>query len=311
MAIIWIIWYHTDHPNIGPYENAIFFFLSGIFFKRREIKEFVVRKVNTLIIPFVFFYLLYYPFRIIVHLWDNRTLEGFRWSCIFDVFSVVPQSDYLFVNVPLWFLLCLFSIQLIYYFVDMLPRWVIILLIAGSLIFKDTLLGFASPLMFNNALYWGGFYALGAITGRKYMNVLGSWSGRLSAIGVATVIFILAWFALEQHWSDFADNIFEHIKVLMFIYVIIAIFSIFNNKKYLDWLRFYGNNTLLVLGMHIMVLIPLIRICYLLTRMHSPWLGLVQSIITAVILVFIIRWMNKHIPRLVAKKDFFPITSKK
>lgn len=238
-------------------------------------------------------------------MWDNRSLEGFRWSCIFDVFSIVPQSDYLFVNVPLWFLLCLFVIQLIYYFLSLLPRWVIITLIIGVLLSKKTLLGIASPFMFNNALYWGGFYALGHLTGHKYMEFISTWPKKLTIAGILATVFLLVYFMLEWHLSAFSDKVFLHAKIILFTYLLIVLFSCLNNNRHLRFLRFYGSNSLIVLGMHVLILIPIERLSFKLTMTHSPWLGLCHSIITAIILVFIIRWMNKYIPQLVAKKDFF------
>ena len=172
----------------------------------------MVRKVNTLIVPFVFFFLVAYVIYLIAYAWNNRTLEGLPWSCIFEVFSIAPEHDYLPVNVSLWFLLCLFVIQLMYYFVEMLPKWIIAILIICSFLFSNRLLNFPSPFMFNNALYFGGFYALGHITGRRYMEFITVWSRKIAVIAISALIFAVVYWAYEQHWSVFADKYFYILK---------------------------------------------------------------------------------------------------
>ena len=59
IAIIGVVWSHTVHPqwyNVS-YINALFFFLSGFFFKEEPFPVFFKKKIKTLIIPFTFFYL--------------------------------------------------------------------------------------------------------------------------------------------------------------------------------------------------------------------------------------------------------------
>ena len=77
VVIFGVVWVHTAHPNwLTPLlVNTIFFFLSGIFFKRKPIGTFLKEKVQSILIPFSFFYLISYPFRMIVHYWDHRTLS--------------------------------------------------------------------------------------------------------------------------------------------------------------------------------------------------------------------------------------------
>lgn len=120
---IWaVVWFHTSHPSwlTALLVNSIFFFLSGFFFKRKSLKTFISEKVRYILVPFSFFYLVSYPFRILMHYWDNRTLRTFDWGCLFDVFECSAKTDYLFVNVPLWFLLCFFVISILYYFISYL-----------------------------------------------------------------------------------------------------------------------------------------------------------------------------------------------
>lgn len=72
--------------------------------------------------------------------------------------------------------------------------------------------------------------------------------------------------------------------------------------KSLQFLRFYGKNSLIVLGAHLWILVPIQRLMFRLLRIHHPLIGLGMAIATAVLLVPVIIWMNKHIPFLVGKR---------
>jgi len=64
LCLCWIIWIHTEHPAFLDYPLHLpaLFFISGCFFKFYPWPVFWRKKVNRLVIPFVFFYLLYYVF---------------------------------------------------------------------------------------------------------------------------------------------------------------------------------------------------------------------------------------------------------
>ncbi len=179
IAIIGVVWSHTVHPqwyNV-TYINALFFFLSGFFFKEEPFPAFLKKKVKTLIIPFTFFYLLSYPFRIIFNLWDYRTLDNFDWGCIFDVFDITNKSDYLFVNVPLWFIFCLFAMQLIYWCMNKITpekyRTIIYLILtAAIMIWNEEIKSYPTIFMFNNAVQWLPYFIIGNLFGLKLSRLI-------------------------------------------------------------------------------------------------------------------------------------------
>ena len=81
----------------------LYFVLSGLFFKQYEgFKGFVIRKTNKLIIPFLFFLLLtsFIPVLIIDHKF---------------VFLDIWYKRRITYNGPIWFLLCLFEVNVLFY----------------------------------------------------------------------------------------------------------------------------------------------------------------------------------------------------
>jgi fucose 4-O-acetylase-like acetyltransferase len=90
----------------------LYFVLSGLFFKDYgSLRDFALKKVNRLLVPFAFFYLLgyvlYYGVNILFP--DKGVYGGFD---VWAIFSFIDRRVYF--NGPIWFLLSLFWANLIF-----------------------------------------------------------------------------------------------------------------------------------------------------------------------------------------------------
>lgn len=301
ITILWIIWIHAGSYDFGNYRNPIFFYASGIFFKLTDAKTFFTKRVFMIIIPFLFFYLASIPFRFIVDLWDFRTTHAFDWNRILDIFKVLDRSDYLSLNVPLWFLLTLFMIQAFSFIVFRLNKTTILVLALLSLIFFEELSSIPSLFMVNNALAWFGYFAIGYLTGKpliKYLNSL----PRKVFVFILTLLILAGCIIFERFEIADWHNLVGKTKLIVFIVCFMTFFSFLNGMKSLQFLRFFGKNSLIVLGAHLWILVPIQRISFRLLRTTDPLIGLVMAILTAILLIPVIIWMNKHIPYLVGKR---------
>ncbi len=101
------------HTVIKTFRMPLYFCVSGLFFKRYEdFGGFLKRKTNKLAIPFFFFYLLtsvilanalhYIGFEV-------RNSQCLGWQ---SLYAFVTEK---FPNRPIWFLLCLFWMNIIFY----------------------------------------------------------------------------------------------------------------------------------------------------------------------------------------------------
>lgn len=302
LTILWVIWVHTDYPDVGHLTNQLFFFASGIFFKLSDAKTFFTKRVWMIIIPFCLFYVLSIPFRIIVDLWDYRSFAAFDWNRVLDIFKIEARSDYLSLNVPLWFLITLFMIQAYSFIIFRLSKLIIGILAIVSLITFDWLYSIPTPFMINNAFAWFGYFAIGYLCGKPLIQFLNSTSRKIILL-IGTLLTVLACIWIQRLECEDPYLIIEKLKQIAFVICFMTFFSFFNGNRYLEILRFFGKNSLIVLGAHLYILIPLERISFRLTRLHSPWIGLVLTIITAALLIPIINWMNHSIPHLVGKNN--------
>lgn len=302
LTIIWIIWIHAGSFDIGNYRNPVFFFASGIFFKISDAKTFFTKRLWMIIIPFCFFYVASVPFRYVVDLWDYRDFGAFDWNRILDIFKVKAIHDYLSLNVPLWFLMTLFWIQVYSFILFHLPRWTILTLAILSIVFKDFLSeDIATPFLINNAMAWFGFFAFGYLAGKPLIAFLNSNKKKIFVF-ISTSLIVTAFIIIEQLEIPDWHSLRENTKLLVFVIGFMTFFSFFNGWSKLQILRYFGKNSLIILGSHLWILIPLKRITFMLNREITPWSGLVCSVICAVLLIPLINLMNKYIPDLVGKK---------
>ena len=293
---------HTSCPGwLTPLlVNSIFFFLSGFFFKRKPFKDFLSEKIRYILVPFIFFYLVSYSFRIVEYYWDNRTLTSFDWGMILDVFTISERTDYLFVNVPLWFLLCLIVIQILYYFISYLDKRLIAVIALICLGLKNVFLSVPTPFMINAAFYYIGFFAFGNLVGRPWIEKLENIRFRKISLGISFLLFV-ALFIPVGGYGGWLYEICYHIKLIMVFFILMSVASWFNGR--LSLVKFFGINSLSILGLHILVLTVLIRITNALFGTASPLMGFVQSVIVMAVMYVVILFCNKYIPFLVGKKQ--------
>ena len=301
IVIFGVVWVHTACPNwlTALLVNSIFFFLSGIFFKRKPFNVFIREKVQSIIVPFLFFYLLSFLYRIIEHFWDNRTLVSFEWGCIFDVFKFVSHLDYLFVNVPLWFLLCLFSIQILYYFISFLDKRLIAVVVLLCFVFRDFTSSIPSFFMFNGACYYLCFFALGNLVGKPWIEKLKDIRFRQMSLWISILLSAILLIPIGG-FEEWLYDICYHVKLLMVFFILMSIASWFNGK--LSLIRYFGKKSLIILGFHVIPLIFLIRVTNAIWGYCTPFMGFIQSTIVMAVMYVVILFCNRYIPFLVGKK---------
>ncbi len=300
ITILWIIWIHTDCPDFGNFTNPVFFFASGIFFKLTDIKTFLVKRWYAIIIPFLFFYVASIPFRIIVDYWDYRDLSAFDWGRILELFYVMPRTDYLSLNVPLWFLLCLFFMQLIGLGLFRLNKWIILSFCIVTLIFSPEIRLVPTPFMISGAIGFFGYFGLGYLLGKPLINYMANRKRQIIVLLTSLLILIGTYLFKEINHHTLIEAA-DRLKQLSFVVAFMTFFSFLDSKPWLSIIRFFGKESLIVLGAHLWILIPLERIAHKFFD-HNPLLGFILAVITAAILIPTISILKSKLPLLVGKR---------
>lgn len=300
IAIFGVVWRHTACPSWLTL-NFIFFILGGFFFKRKPFRTFLLEKVKYILIPFAFFYVISYLFRIVLFYCSAGIPFYCHWKRLLDIFMISTRTDYLFVNIPLWFLLCFFTIQILYYFISFIDKRIILVIAILSLCFKDFLLSIPTPFMVNAAIHYLGFFALGNLVGKSWIDKLRDNSFRKISLIISLFLFGGLFIPLDG-LDGIVLNIAKQVKLLMTFFIIMSVASWFNEKRYLSLVRFYGENSLTILGLHVLPLELLKRKTLFYFGKCTPFMGFIQSVIVMAVMYVVILLCNKYIPFFVGKK---------
>lgn len=305
-SIFGVVWLHSvGSPNwlTSTIVNSTFFFLSGIFFKIDNFSNFIKKKTKTLMLPFIVFYVLSYIFRILLHLWDYRTLANFDWSCIFELFEISERSDYLLINLYLWFILCLFIVQIIYYFVSKLNKYVITILILITIFCSELINAIPSPFMINNAFFWFGYFAAGNLLGKFLIVKMQTIKNRILLFSICVIgISLLSILNNNYLQTEYATSVIYLFKMYFIFGLMFSIGSFFDGWAIFKPIRFLGTNTLAILCMQDPILIILHRVAnkYLIYEANA-YTGLFHALLTCLILYVPIVLCNRYCPIIVGK----------
>lgn len=220
-----------------------FFFISGAFFKENEgFRKFFMKKVNSLLVPFVFFYLL--SAVIIPNV--THQLLGMNYMTVLgwkSLWAFIWPGEY--PNIPLWFLWCLFLTNLLFWAIHRL-----------------------SEKFFPNHIRLAmlGMVTCCAVMGFYFAHLLSADIGNLCNMLKYVSIFFLGHIMAKKDLFGKLDNAWmEPLRKGLFLLISIAVIvltSYFLGETELDFLRFYvyciaGSFTVIILASWI-VRLPLI-----------------------------------------------------
>jgi acyltransferase len=241
---------------IYSFHVPLFFFISGFLFhpeKYQGPREFITRKIFTLILPYFFFCIPAYGLLIII----ENLIGGkpFSYSSLFNVLFIIIHANAYYLdsifNGPLWFLPCLFLVEIEFYLISFLKKGiqlaVIVLLFGSGIIlghrFEHLPWSFAASL---TALL---FYYLGFFLQEKIPSLDDYFK---PIIIILEVIISLVFFYLNgpifMVSDNYGNNILYFILSAQAGIIFLTILTTYTKPNKL--LSYLGANTLIILGLH-------------------------------------------------------------
>lgn len=293
------------------FRMPLYFILSGLFFKQYEgFVGFLKRKTNKLLIPFLFFLL---TTSVLVY-WVLILPESpHLYKYVFKSFFV---ERVILFNEPIWFLLCLFEVNLLFYLVQWLASVVSQRSQTLIVIVVSVLLGFCGlsmavfkfqlPLYIDSALSALPLFAFGWWLFR-HTDFLKSPVKVSRDIPLMVSCALLLWFmAVPVKWinNDFSR---EAIPVL-YICGIAGTMMVLTLSKVLGrlpLLSYWGRYSIMILCAHY----PIATVCYVLLGkiLSGVTLLIVTLVITMLCCHMLIPLMRRYLPHVTAQKDLIRI----
>jgi len=316
-TIIIVILYHITFFHSGtssirtystPFFMQLFFFASGLFFSARSsFKDYLLNKINRLLIPLLFFYLLSYAVGYfasdILGLGAKGVMDKFEWRFLLDLFNGEEVFHY---GGAIWFLICLFNVLIIYYFINKitLPIIRLIVSLAISIIGYYICAYVNLPYFLDSAMTMMFFFALGHfLKGNPIIFEKSRLDIWFLLISLSGFIIIVNNFRVS---SKVMQNEYEGGFILFLSAAILGIASVFFFSKKIksySFISFFGINSLIILGTHQIVInvvsVILKRILHI-----DHYIGAITNLlITLSIEYAIVIILSRLVPWLVAKKD--------
>lgn len=294
----------------GSFKMPLYFILSGLFFKQYvNFGGFLKRKTNKLFIPFLFFF-------VVTSVLPEAI--GKHQSAL----TVAMQTRYIPHNNGIWFLLCLFEMNVVFYLVHLLAkavsqRWSTAIVLAVS-----ALLGALGLCLASNRILLP-FYLDTAMTALPFF-AFGYWlfrhTGFMSAPlhwlrdGLLLVVCVLiVWYmALPFIWIENRFP-FEASPVVAWplnIYLCgfagtMMVLLISKLLKRLPLVSFWGRYSIIILCTNQVVI-------FVVNHFLSRWFSgtrllLVLLAVTLLICHLLILFMRKYMPHVTAQKDVIRI----
>ena len=318
LCIMLIVMYHINHdffnylaPNLNnalqAFRLPMYYFISGIFFKLYEgFADFTRRKVNNILVPFVFFIILNFVMRCVEAL--LRLMIGADPIDIDPVILVEPfYLRYWQWTTPLWFLLSLFWVNLLFYAIHrwIKPLWALLLVTVAL-----SVLGYALaankiqlPLMMDTSLVALPYFVLGWCINRTGALQPTRWDRwGILALALAAVPIYL--------FSDFLNLHFQILPSYWKLYLLpfLAILTLFWACKPLPRVPLmchYGQYSLIILGTHPLFFLPLRFLFIHYGFEPGVSLTLIVFVLTMLLELPTIWILKTYFPRFVAQQPFF------
>lgn len=326
-CIVLVVWFHVFeyydiqlpmHSFFSSFRMPLYFVLSGCFFKTYSgIVDFTKRKCNKLLIPFSFFYVttsLFIPF-LLFEFFDIRMQHGQLYYNSHNICRIIAHEG--FPNVPIWFLLCLFEINMIFYVVMLLgnktkkPDAIIFLCTfligAAGLVcsyFRIYLPGFIDSSFSSFPFFVFGYY----VYRRTNMLKPNKTDGYLLCFVVVLVIAV----AILSYNCDFrfAANIFG-LKEILVLYPCgvmgaLSVFFLTKYFKHIPVLSYWGRYSIMLLVSHQLVYQVFAYVLSFL-NLSVVVVAFINTVLTLGVYMFLIPFMLKYMPYVTAQKDLIRI----
>lgn len=182
LGILAVVWAHTlkvgwSHGLIYAFHMPLFFFLSGMLFdmgKYSGFKGFIIKRGKRLLVPYIIYSVVTWAIWALFRFLRHDQVASYI-APLLQTFVAKGSGAFLVHNSALWFIPCLFAVEVMYYFISKLPEWlnaaVCFLLCATSFFFGHIWGGgwwFLLPFNLDAAMVALPFYCAGNLISRHF-----------------------------------------------------------------------------------------------------------------------------------------------
>lgn len=267
--ILWVVVFHLGDslPTwiTPPYRMPLFFAISGIFFRMNIFTTFIRKKINSLLVPLIVFYIISIIFCYLKYHFTSVFFPSVKFESIGGVaqyslaflklFQISNEDIHepFIVNTALWFLIVLFLIQLFFFVLNKIFNnkyilFIVCLLLnfAGLFLNSSNINGlFYICFVFDFLLY----YCIGFLFGIRFIKFI---TEKDNILFVIIISLILLKTTIGNGYIH--DYLWFKVHLLCFSCLICIIFSFLDGTKVNLFFSFLGKNSLVILTTHLLIM---------------------------------------------------------
>lgn len=301
---------HIETPYLVYIRMPLYFILSGLFFKTYDgFIDFTKRKINKILIPFVFFYTISF----IIYLGITKFAPGIRINSeVEEFFFLDPWYSRLCFNNPLWFLLSLFWCNLIYYLFHMISKniylqgFLAVCIAVCSYFIKGEN---SIPLYFNKSLYFFPFFYLGSLlrkTDLLYEKEGTTFYERYKDLILGGAFLFL--FFLLPNIPITSKPLSVINRYVCSSFGVLAVLLLLKRIKKIPVISYYGRYSIVILCTSYLVYSPLRVILPKLIHVSALNVDYIVFLVTMFLEYFIIKFCIAYLPYVTAQKDVIKVS---
>lgn len=296
----------------------LYFYLSGLFFKRYEgFWGFAKRKINKILIPFAFFYIttsVILP--VLAHQFLGLDMERGKVFSLCGAFLELFNRE-MFPNPAIWFLLCLFEMNILFYLICLGSKYyksigiIVISIMFGMLGVFLSYKRINLPIYFDTTLTALPFFCAGYLT-RKETKIWSTSHNKFYLLMMSILCVSLS-LLLGGQYVDYRSNCYSgYMKLTIYPCGLLGTFGILYLAQLfqrIPVISYFGRYSIIILCTHCVVYQCVYYAVNLLgmSPLYSMFLNLV---VTMLLYLLIIPFAVKYMPRVTAQKDVIQINDR-
>jgi acyltransferase len=320
---IGIILVVIGHLSANKYDNLVryiysfhmplFFFISGYLFNLNKYREvplkFLQKKVKTLLLPYLTFTVISYDFYMICDfllrvyqpaIYNENILGKGIYFNLINIFLTQKEL----INTPLWFLLCLFTVEILFYLISRkyyksqnnILYFIIFLSFVGYICSNYGSTRF--PWKLDVAFTAISFYAVGFFFHNHYDKLF--LERKVYIFFILLILHLVSCFkneSVNMISLSYGNYILFYISAFSGIYAYFYLAQTVQSSKVLEY---YGKNSLIILGVHY-IIISLLKYAVIFSQkmvhinINQNFVFVITIISVLVLIVPIVNFINKHL----------------
>lgn len=277
LGMLTIIWGHIAVGKSVTFAYSfhipLFFFLSGMVFvkgKYPTIGSFVKRRIQTLIVPYIIYSFITWAVWAAFSYATHAKVASY-WMPLCETFIAQGSEGYLVHNVPLWFVSCLFVVELVYYWIAKLPDiWNVVacmvMAVVGYVIVNDcsffdfTTLPWSIEVAMSAILFYASGHLLVKNVGHQQITHMVD-SNKLGTAVLFLLVLVLAYLgaitngkvsmghAILRNPFLFYPTAYLGVGAMLLFSLLLAQ-SKLNEKKWMGGVKWFGQNSFIPMVIH-------------------------------------------------------------